>query len=164
MLWRNLQCNNKKLQNSTPGTKTTHQHYSPTPTPNTRDSKYLTPPNSGQKPNDRSNLLWNPYEVNLPKVTYNRQHFSLADKKIKHQLDNPSVLEPPNNEQRKKIRKNVLSISDAVHINSPYKARKIAYLTIVLMYFILIISGFATSLARPSTKQELSWKKKFLGI
>ena len=52
----------------------------------------------------------------------------------------------------------------ALHINSPYKTRTIEYLTIVLMYFILIISGLATSLARPSTKRELSWKKKFLGI
>ena len=39
-------------------------------------------------------------------VVSNRQHFSLADRKIKVQMGNPSELEPPNNVQAKRIRTN----------------------------------------------------------
>ena len=44
-------------------------------------------------------------------VVSNRQHFSLADRKIKVQLGNPSELEPPNNVQAKRIRTNFVKLA-----------------------------------------------------
>ena len=40
----------------------------------------------------------------------NSQHFSLGDRKIKLQLDNPSESEPPNNGQAKRIRKKFIKL------------------------------------------------------
>ena len=43
------------------------------------------------------------FRKNLLEVVNNSQHFPLADRKPKLQLDNPSELKPPNKGQTKRI-------------------------------------------------------------
>ena len=69
--------------------------------PNTGHFEILDTPNSGQKPDDWNDLLWNCYEKNFPDMISNSQHFSLEDRKIKPQLDNPNELEPQTTDRQR---------------------------------------------------------------
>ena len=62
-------------------------------------------PNTGQleiaDKNQTTGMVY--YEILMKKPVSNSKHFSLADKKIKLQLDNSSELQSPKNVQAKRI-------------------------------------------------------------